>query len=91
MTVCIWLRWLLGLGRLGCIPPGCASTAAPSTQLRSTGLSPASCWMLSLGRPELATVVLAVVRGLLLDLAATGDSARTHQAFNDFLTTIDNA
>jgi hypothetical protein len=47
--------------------------------------------MLSLGRPELATVVLAVVRGLLLDLAATGDSARTHQAFNDFLTTIDNA
>jgi hypothetical protein len=46
--------------------------------------------MRSLGRPELATVVLAVIRGLLMDLAATGDTERTHQAFRDFLTTIDN-
>jgi hypothetical protein len=47
--------------------------------------------MRSLGRPELATVVLAVIRGLLMDFAATGDSARTDQAFSDFLTTIDSA
>lgn len=46
--------------------------------------------MRSLGRPELATVVLAVIRGLLMDLAATSDTARTHQAFEDFLTTIEN-
>jgi hypothetical protein len=26
-----------------------------------------------------------------MDLAATGDTARTHQAFNDFLITIDHA
>ena len=47
--------------------------------------------MRSLGRPELATVVLAVIRGLLMDLDATGDTARTHRAFADFLTTIDGA
>ncbi len=35
----------------------------------------------SLGRPELATVVLAVIRGLLRDLDATGDTARTDRAF----------
>lgn len=46
--------------------------------------------MRSLGRPELATVVLAVIRGLLMDLDATADTARTHQAFNDFLSTIDS-
>jgi hypothetical protein len=47
--------------------------------------------MRSLGRPELATVVLAVIRGLLMDLDATGDTARTDQAFHDFLATIDRA
>lgn len=54
-------------------------------------LAPLENGMRSLGRPELATVVLAVIRGLLMDLDATGDTARTHQAFDDFLTTIDNA
>src|SRR6516165_4574720 len=54
-------------------------------------LEPLENGMRSLGRPELATVVLAVIRGLLMDLAATGDTARTHEAFNDFLTTIDHA
>jgi AcrR family transcriptional regulator len=39
----------------------------------------------TLGRPELATVVLAVIRGLLQDLDATGDAARTDRAFADFL------
>jgi hypothetical protein len=47
--------------------------------------------MQSLGRPEFATVVLALIRGLLMDLDATGDVIRTHQAFADFLTTIDSA
>jgi hypothetical protein len=42
----------------------------------------------SLARPELATVVLAVIRGLLMDLDATGDTARNDEAFVDFLTTI---
>jgi hypothetical protein len=47
--------------------------------------------MRSLGRLELATVVLAVIRGLLMDLDATGDATRTHRAFTDFLTTIQGA
>jgi AcrR family transcriptional regulator len=51
-------------------------------------LAPLEVGMRSLGRPELATVVLAVIRGLLMDLDATGDAARTDQAFDDFLTTI---
>jgi hypothetical protein len=45
--------------------------------------------MRTLGRPELATVVLAVIRGLLQDLDATGDTARTDRAFQDFLGTIE--
>lgn len=44
--------------------------------------------MRSFGRPELATVVLAVIRGLLMDLDATGDTRRVDRAFHDFLTTI---
>jgi hypothetical protein len=36
----------------------------------------------------MATVVLAVICGLLMDLDATGDTARTHRAFADCLTTI---
>jgi AcrR family transcriptional regulator len=54
-------------------------------------LAPLEAGMASLGRPELATVVLAVIRGLLMDLGATGDVARTHRAFADFLTTIPSA
>jgi AcrR family transcriptional regulator len=54
-------------------------------------LAPLEQGMRSLGRPELATVVLAVIRGLLMDLDATGDTARTDQAFHDFLTTIASA
>jgi AcrR family transcriptional regulator len=52
-------------------------------------LAPLEEGMRSLGRPELTTVVLAVIRGLLMDLDATGDTARTNQAFDDFLATID--
>jgi hypothetical protein len=54
-------------------------------------LAPLEHGMRSLGRSELATVVLAVIRGLLMDLDATGDTKRTHRAFADFLTTIDGA
>jgi AcrR family transcriptional regulator len=54
-------------------------------------LAPLEEGMRTLGRPELATVVLAVIRGLLMDLDATGDAARTDRAFEDFLATIENA
>jgi AcrR family transcriptional regulator len=54
-------------------------------------LAPLEEGVRTLGRPELATVVLAVIRGLLQDLDATGDTARTDQAFQDFLTTIEPA
>ena len=52
-------------------------------------LAPLEHGMHSLGRPELATVVLAVIRGLLMDLDPTGDATRTHRAFRDFLTTLE--
>jgi AcrR family transcriptional regulator len=45
----------------------------------------------SLGRPELATLALAVIRGLLMDLDATGDRARADRAFAGFLAAIGGA
>ncbi len=54
-------------------------------------LAPLEQGMSTLGRPELATVVLAVIRGLLMDLDATGDAARTDRAFQDFLATLPRA
>ncbi|GAA3931168.1 TetR/AcrR family transcriptional regulator [Microbacterium soli] len=39
----------------------------------------------SLGRPELATLTLAVIRGLFMDLDATGDKTRADLAFTDFI------
>jgi AcrR family transcriptional regulator len=51
-------------------------------------LAPLEAGMSTLGRPELATVVLAVIRGLLQDLDATGDTARIDRAFEDFLVTL---
>jgi hypothetical protein len=47
-------------------------------------LAPLEDGMRSLGGPELATVVLAVIRGLLMDLDATADAVRTRRAFHDF-------
>ena len=47
--------------------------------------------MCSLGRAEPATVVLAVILGLLSALDATGDAARTDQAFHHFLAMLDGA
>jgi AcrR family transcriptional regulator len=54
-------------------------------------LAPLEAGMASLGRPELATVVLALIRGLLMDLDATGDGPRTDRAFDDFLATIERS
>lgn len=54
-------------------------------------LAPLEDGMSSLGRPELATVVLAVIRGLLMDLDATGNATRTRQAFDEFLALIENS
>lgn len=54
-------------------------------------LAPLEDGMRSLGRTELATVILAVIRGLLKDLDATGDTARTDRAFTDFLTMVGGA
>jgi hypothetical protein len=43
----------------------------------------------SIGRPESATLVLAVIRGLLMDLDATGDAERANLASNEFLTALE--
>lgn len=48
-------------------------------------LGPLEDGLATLGRPELATLVLAVIRGLLMDLDATGDTVRTTRAFHDFV------
>ena len=45
----------------------------------------------SIGRPELSTLFLAVIRGLIMDLDATGDAARTDQAFREFLGVIERS
>ena len=44
----------------------------------------------TIGRTDLATLVLAVIRGLLIDLAATGDRKRVDQAFSNFIETLKN-
>jgi AcrR family transcriptional regulator len=51
-------------------------------------LGPLEQGLATLHRPELATVVLATLRGLLMDLNATGDAARTARAWRDFLDAI---
>lgn len=52
-------------------------------------LAPLTQGMASIGRPELASVVLAVIRGLIMDLEATGEAERVDAAFAAFLTTFD--
>lgn len=51
-------------------------------------LQPFEDGMRSVGRPELGTLVLAVVRGLIMDVEATGDAARADKAFDDFLAAL---
>ena len=53
-------------------------------------LGPLEDGLRSIGRPELATLVLAVIRGLLMDLDATGDAARADRAFRDFLGAVEH-
>jgi AcrR family transcriptional regulator len=53
-------------------------------------LGPLEDGLRSIGRPDLATLVLAVIRGLLMDLDATGDTTRTGRAFHDFLGAVEH-
>ncbi len=48
-------------------------------------LSPLEVGLRSIGLPESATLVLAVIRGLLMDLDATGDVVRADKAFLELL------
>ena len=59
----------------------------PGFRLQATTdwLTPLQEGMSTVGRPELATVVLAVIRGLIMDLEATTDTPRVDQAFSDFI------
>jgi AcrR family transcriptional regulator len=52
-------------------------------------LEPLRVGLATVGRPELATLVLAVIRGLLIDLDATGDVVRTDRAFREFLGAVE--
>jgi AcrR family transcriptional regulator len=62
----------------------------PGFKLEATTdwLAPLEEGLESIGRPELATLVLAVIRGLIMDLEATSDAERTDRAFTDFLQTL---
>ncbi len=51
-------------------------------------LAPLHEGLRTIGREELATVVLAVIRGLIMDLDSTGDTERVDRAFAAFLATI---
>ncbi len=51
-------------------------------------LRPLEEGMRSIGRPELGTLVPAVIRGLVMDIEATGDVSRADQAFDDFLAAL---
>lgn len=48
-------------------------------------LAPLEEGLTGLDRPDLATLVLAVFRGLIMDLESTGDAPRVHRAFDDFI------
>jgi AcrR family transcriptional regulator len=52
-------------------------------------LKPLEQGLRGIGRPQSATLVLAVIRGLLMDLDATGDTARTDLAFHELLEALD--
>jgi AcrR family transcriptional regulator len=53
-------------------------------------LGPLEDGLRSIDRAESATLVLAVIRGLLMDLDATGDTTRTDRAFHDLLTALED-
>jgi AcrR family transcriptional regulator len=52
-------------------------------------LGPPEDGLRSIGRPDLATLVLAVIRGLLMDLHATGHTTRNDRAFHTFLGAVE--
>jgi AcrR family transcriptional regulator len=54
-------------------------------------LEPLEDGLSSIGLAGSATLVLAVMRGLLMDLDATADTARADRAFGDFLALLDAA
>jgi AcrR family transcriptional regulator len=54
-------------------------------------LDPLENGLRSIRRPQSATLVLAVIRGLLMDLDATADTSRTDRAFNELLAFLDSA
>lgn len=54
-------------------------------------LAPLEQGLTGLGQPQHATLVLAVIRGLLLDRDATTDTTRPDHAFADFLHLLDPA
>lgn len=51
-------------------------------------LAPLEDGLRTIGRAELATLVLAVIRGLILDLDSTGDTARVDAAWAAFVATL---
>ena len=59
--------------------------AARPPKRATNWLGPLTTGLSSLGRPQLATLVLAVFRGLLMNLDATGDASPTTAAFLDDL------
>lgn len=53
-------------------------------------LAPIETGVASIDRPGSATLVLAVIRGLMMDLDATGDLARADAAFHQLLRALDS-
>jgi AcrR family transcriptional regulator len=52
-------------------------------------LQPLEDGMRTIGHPEFGTLALAVIRGLILDIEATGDLPRADRAFDDFLDVLE--
>lgn len=58
------------------------------SQATTDWLAPLEAGLASLGRAQQATLVLAVIRGLIMDLEATHDADRVDQAFDAFIDTL---
>lgn len=54
-------------------------------------LEPLDAGLATIGGAGSATLVLAVIRGLMMDLDATGDTARADAAFHELLRSLDPA
>lgn len=54
-------------------------------------LGPLEQGMATLGSPHRATLVLAVIRGLILDLESTGDTERVDVAFAEFVDVLETS